>query len=192
MHGWLSNLKRKTHMAILTDKYYNATLQFEGLFCDVKGDAGGMTYCGIARNMNPQWVGWKEVDKVLAKKKVKYNERIPEADPYVKDFYLENFFNKAGLHFFGDDDIAGHLFDIGVNSGTKRAKMLLQEALGVTVDGLIGPMTIKAVSQLPKEEVIKRLREVREKFYKGIVSRKPDQGKFLDGWLRRARNYPKM
>ena len=39
---------------------YEAMIRNEGGYVlhDVPGDRGGMTYAGIARNMNPQWPGW--------------------------------------------------------------------------------------------------------------------------------------
>ena len=47
----------------------------------------------------------------------------------------------------GDDlgDLAFHIFDAAVNSGVGQAIKWLQQALGVTADGVIGPATLAAV-----------------------------------------------
>jgi lysozyme family protein len=39
------------------------------------------------------------------------------------------------------------VFDLAVNSGVRRAKRMLQQALGVAVDGVIGPGTRRALAR---------------------------------------------
>jgi len=45
------------------------------------------------------------------------------------------------------------VFDAAVNNGVCQAKHLLQQALGVTVDGVIGPQTEAALSAAMKSDV---------------------------------------
>jgi lysozyme family protein len=45
------------------------------------------------------------------------------------------------------------VFDAAVNNGVSQAKHLLQQALGVTVDGVIGPQTEAALSAAMKSDV---------------------------------------
>ena len=73
------------------------------------------------------------------------------------------------------------VFDLAVNSGVSRAAKFLQECARVTVDGKIGPMTLAAVRRLPPAEMVLRLRNKREAFYRGLRTF-PTFGK---GWLRR-------
>ena len=47
---------------------------------NVPGDRGGMTYAGIARNMQSGWAGWGHIDR---------NEPVPAQ--MVRDFYKQNF-----------------------------------------------------------------------------------------------------
>ena len=41
------------------------TRKWEGGFVNDPKDPGGMTMAGISRKTFPNWIGWKEVDKVL-------------------------------------------------------------------------------------------------------------------------------
>src|SRR5829696_5104608 len=53
------------------------------------------------------------------------------------------------------------VFDLAVNSGPARAVRMLQNVLGVTVDGIVGPETLKAAWQNDPAETIRRLTRAR-------------------------------
>lgn len=61
---------------------------------------------------------------------------------YVKDYLLPLRADRYG------PALAYQMFDTAINSGVGRAALLLQEALGVAQDGVIGPVTLTAVEQL--------------------------------------------
>jgi lysozyme family protein len=65
----------------------------------------------------------------------------------AKAIYLRDFWNK-----FGGDSLnpalAFQVFDGAVNSGVSRSVKWLQQAAGVTQDGVIGPQTLAAVNAL--------------------------------------------
>ena len=48
---------------IIKEAIISNTLETEGYYVNDPSDSGGETYCGIARNSNPKWQGWKIVDK---------------------------------------------------------------------------------------------------------------------------------
>ena len=81
-------------------------------------------------------------------------------------------------------------YDCAVNSGVGGAAKQLQRALrnlgaGVTIDGAVGPKTMGAIAEHPTEAVAQEYLRVREAFYRGLVSRDPKQGNFLQGWMNR-------
>lgn len=76
-------------------------------------------------------------------------------------------------------------FDGCVNHGVARANKFLQTALGVTADGIIGPVTIAKAKAKNEMEILGSICNQREQFYRSIVSNNPSQAKFLTGWLRR-------
>ncbi len=57
------------------------------------------------------------------------------------------------------------VFDSAVNQGRMAAARLLQEAVGATVDGVLGPKTLTAVYRHPVDRVIRRFMTVRAQRY---------------------------
>lgn len=76
------------------------------------------------------------------------------------------------------------LFDAVVNHGRRRGTKLLQAALGVKADGVIGPITSGTAMGSDAREVVVDFLARRGMFYAGLAKRK-GQSKFLRGWLRR-------
>ncbi len=77
-------------------------------------------------------------------------------------------------------------FDAAVNCGVGQAARFLQQAVGVTVDGIVGPVTIAAAWKAP--EAVGAYLSVREAFYRRLAQANPAEGVFLDGWLNRLAN----
>jgi lysozyme family protein len=140
----------------------------------IPGDLGGQTYAGIARVPNPHWEGWALIDK---------GDMPPKE--MVWAFYKTQVWDKVR----GDELPVGvdyMVYDFAVNAGISRAVKTLQQAVGAVADGALGPATLKAIEGYPAEELIKKYSEVKEAFYHGIVASKPEQVKFLKGWLNRV------
>lgn len=77
------------------------------------------------------------------------------------------------------------LFDTGVLMGVGRAARFLQQALGVAVDGAIGPRTLAALQNAGGPAVARKVLALRDARLRRIVENDPSQGKFLRGWLNR-------
>ena len=77
------------------------------------------------------------------------------------------------------------VFDCAVNQGPMKAKRMAQMALGVSVDGKIGPKTISAAHSADKDKIKlflgRRLAE-----YARTVSENPHLGIFSFGWACRV------
>jgi lysozyme family protein len=139
----------------------------------VKGDTGGMTYAGIARNKNPQWSGWSAIDA----------GQTPDAS-VVRAFYKPNYWDSVN----GDElpqIVAESIFDFGVNAGTSVAKKLAQIVVNQTPDGVFGPKTMTAL-QSAGDEFAPMYALAKIKRYLEICNRNPEQSKFLRGWLNRT------
>jgi lysozyme family protein len=84
------------------------------------------------------------------------------------------------------DDLPGGVdlavFDLAVNSGPRRAALILQKALGVAEDGAIGPLTLAACRSAPAETVVERVSDLRLAF----LARLPTWPTFGRGWRRRV------
>jgi lysozyme family protein len=155
-------------------------LKNEGGYCDVPGDHGGATNMGITLNEATKWGINNKADLKNISMEL------------VKRIYKTNYWFMDGIK---DQRVATKFFDMYVNRPPLVAIRLMQKALnnlqaGLTVDGVYGPKTETAINSCDSDILISQLVEVNEQSYKDIVKRDPTQGKFLTGWLNRARKIP--
>lgn len=142
---------------------------------NVAGDRGGMTYAGIARNMNPQWAGWHVIDQ----------GGTPPAD-MVREFYRQTFWAPLKLDEVADQAVARNIFDFAVNAGVKTSAKLAQVAVGATPDGAIGQRSLDAINATAPEVFVLRFALAKVARYRDIVQRDRTQQKFLLGWVNRT------
>lgn len=154
-------------------------LRWEGGFVDDPDDRGGATNKGITQAVYDEWRERKHYDK----RSVRDIE-----DGEVKQIYLEQYWKPSRCQAM-DFPMSLILFDSAVNHGVGRAVKLLQEVLNVSVDGHFGPATMAAYDFLEEchgtNYVAVQYLKAREAFYFRIVESRPEQGKFLRGWLNR-------
>lgn len=88
--------------------------------------------------------------------------------------------------------------DMSVNHGPKNAIKMLQTVLdevddeGVSIDGVIGPITIQTAEEAESRMgsfLLGALIEERRAFYLRLIARRPSQARFKNGWLRRADSF---
>mgnify|MGYP006935480410 CR=1 FL=1 len=77
--------------------------------------------------------------------------------------------------------IALLLFDASVNHGPRQAIKLLQAALKVKQDGIMGPETVGAAKTYPRSELIVRFLYCRDMFYE-LIAQRPEHAASLYGW----------
>jgi lysozyme family protein len=145
-------------------------LHHEGGWADHPKDPGGATMRGITLAVFREWTG-----KQSTKAELKAISDETVAAIYRKNYWFPSHCDKlpAGVDLI--------VFDLAVNSGPGRARKFLQEAVGAEPDGVIGAKTLAAVAALPPREVILRLRNRRERFYRGLAT----FATFGKGWMRR-------
>ena len=73
-------------------------------------------------------------------------------------------------------------FDFAVNAGAFRSIKTIQRALKITADGVIGPVTVKAIQDTNAEDFINNFTDAKESFYRSLTNF-PTFGK---GWLNRV------
>jgi lysozyme family protein len=73
------------------------------------------------------------------------------------------------------------VLDFGINSGISRSAKYTQAIAGVTQDGKIGPVTLRALEKIPSRDVIKRLCARRLSFIQSLKI----WNTFGKGWSRR-------
>lgn len=141
----------------------------------VKDDRGGMTYAGIARAFHPNWPGWRVIDQ----------GETPPAD-LVRQFYRSNFWHPLRLDEVEHQDVAGNIFDFGVNAGLGTAAKLAQLVAGTTPDGKIGRKTIEALNAIDPDLFVARYALAKIARYRDIATKNRTQQRFLLGWLNRS------
>lgn len=138
-------------------------------YVNIPEDTGGETKYGVAKNGNP------DTDITTL-------DLAGAMEIYYKRYWL------AGSCDELEGGVAIIHFDGCVNHGVKRANKFLQMAANVpseNVDGDIGPGTLRHVGEITPEDLIASVTGQRDKFYHSIVANRPNQVKFLNGWMAR-------
>lgn len=143
----------------------------EGGFVNHPDDPGGATNLGITRRTLSQARGLPASAEDV--------RRLTRAE--AASIYRRLYWNAVR----GDElppGIGLAVFDMAVHSGPSRSVRLLQEALGITTDGIIGPQTLAAVQAVDAADLVRRLSRARL----GFLSRLPGWSVFGRGWRRRV------
>ena len=157
------------------DKAFAEVIKSEGGYVNDPHDHGGETNLGVTKKAWAEYLGRAIADGEMRALTV----------ATVQPFYKKMYWDKV----HGDDLPAGldyAVFDFAVNAGTGRAAKFLQQAVGVTADGAIGPGTMGAVAKADPKHALDQFTSAKEHFYKGLVDKNPDQQKFFKGWMNRV------
>ena len=153
------------------EKSLELVLQHEGGYINHPSDPGGMTNLGVTQRVWEDYVGHK-VDEATMRSLTK---------EMVSPLYRKQYWD--AVH--GDQLPSGAdylAFDFSVNAGAFRSIKTLQRALNITADGVIGPVTLKAIQDANAEEFINNFTNAKEVFYRNL-SNFPTFGR---GWLNRV------
>lgn len=173
---------------------FNITMGNEGGYANNPNDSGGETWRGIARNYWPKWNGWPVVDQIVATHPANLNQALfanASLNTMVEQFYQENFWDTESLSSINCQQTANQLFDIAVNMGMGTAGKILQEAINtltsnkVTVDGMVGPLTVQAANGLNDEALYNAVCALRKQRYENIIAANPSQAAFENSWFSR-------
>lgn len=165
-------------------------LRREGAFVNHPADKGGPTNWGITQATLAEWFGRPaSVDDV---------KRLSEHE--AREIYREQYITRPGFLGIENDAVRSLAIDCAVNHGAKPAVKLLQNAVRVFPDGILGPKTREAVNRMTPSVVYKRLCAQRVRLYGEIVSNDPElkraiaagfklQAVFAKGWNNRAAEF---
>jgi lysozyme family protein len=159
----------------------NGIIEREGGFVNHKSDRGGPTNMGITQGTLAAYR-----NKAITISDV---ENLTKEEAF--NIYWRDYVRKPGFDLIHSDSLAEHLVDIGVLHGPQRAVKWLQQTINVEADGVIGPVTLKAVNEgtLLAEEISKLLAVFRIRFMGRLISRDHSQAPFAAGWLNRATEF---
>ena len=164
-------------MKINYDKCLETILHHEGGYVNHPKDPGGETNRGVTKRVYQEHGGTKDMKDLLVED--------------VAPIYKKGYWDKMKC-----DDIPSGLdlclFDFGVNAGPGRAAKFLQQMIGTTVDGGIGPMTLAKVEEYVRENgepvTVEKYQEMRQKYYENLST----FATFGKGWTRRVEETTKL
>ena len=154
------------------DKCLETILHHEGGYVNHPKDPGGETNLGVTKRVYEEWGGTKDMKDLTVED--------------VAPIYKKNYWDRVR----GDDLPNGLdlcIFDFAVNAGPGRAAKMIQKMIGVTVDGGIGPNTLRALGLYEEEvggvaEVILEYQKQRQAYYESLST----FDTFGRGWTRRV------
>ena len=146
-------------------------LHHEGGYVNHPKDPGGETNIGVTKRVYEEWGGEKDMVDLLVED--------------VAPIYQKNYWDRCKC-----DDLPSGLdlcvFDFAVNAGPSRSAKFLQRLIGTTVDGGIGPNTLKAVhnyvEEVGLETAIEDYQSARQEYYEALDT----FDTFGRGWTRRV------
>jgi lysozyme family protein len=154
--------------------------RWEGGYCEVKGDKGGVTNEGITLATFRHYYGEESTKDNLKNMTESQWEHI----------YKIGFWDKWRADEIGSMRVAAMLVDWVWASGSWGI-IIPQRVLGLKQDGVVGIKTLSAVNNSEPITLFAKLYKARKEFYEGIVARQPSQRKFLAGWLNRLNSLAK-
>jgi lysozyme family protein len=163
-------------MKLNFDKSFDLVIKSEGGYVNDPLDKGGETNLGVTK---AAWMAYLKVKELPA------NAMKELTKDKVKPFYKAMYWDKV----CGDELPSGIdylAFDFAVNAGAGQSAKFIQRAIGSNADGVIGPATMDKVIKTASVDLLNSFTKQKESFYKDIVARKPEQVKFLKGWLTRV------
>jgi len=146
-------------------------LHHEGGYVNHPKDPGGETNLGVTKRVWEEHGGTKDMKDLT----------VEDVAPIYKKSYWDR--------VKGDELPAGLdlcVFDFGVNAGTGRAAKYLQNLVGATADGAIGPATLRSVNAYVQieglESAIDTYQKNRQEYYEKLSTFET----FGRGWTRRV------
>jgi lysozyme family protein len=144
------------------DDSFLALIGNEGRYSNDPRDPGGETMFGISKRSYPQ----EDIANLSLDR--------------AKFLYRRDYWGPAGCDAV-PDPIKFHLFDTAVNQGVRTAIRVVQNAVGETPDGILGPRTLQAIASMDATKTVLRFSGARliaytstagwEDFGKGWVNR---------------------
>lgn len=154
-------------MSLSFKQIFDRLIGHEGGYVDDPLDPGGETNWGVTKR-TAQANGYTGAMKTMTRQQA--------YEIYRRAFWLR--YNCEQM----PDAVAYQFFDAAVNHGFGNASRMLQRAVNVADDGIIGNMTIAAIKKMAISDVIMRLNAERLEFYCKLGT----FATFGKGWVRRV------
>lgn len=157
--------------------------KWEGGYFDHPNDPGGVTMYGVSLMFLKGldlWEGDIDGDGDIDRDDV-----LAVTKDTARDIFKRYFWDRPRA---GEMPplVAVCFYDFAVNAGVPRAARMLQGLLRVEADGIVGRNTLTAAESCNQRELASFMLLERERWYRGLVAKKPKSAAFLRGWLNRT------
>ena len=160
--------------------YFPIEIEEEGsVYENVPGDNGGCTKYGLTLDDLKKY--YHDQSKTCAD--VASLDR-PTAGLILKKLYWD-LYNADNIP---NQSLSMFIPDGALNQGVPTVTKMVQQILGLTVDGVPGPDTSAAIIAADPAKLFAALYQKRKQRYDEIVANNPFQQKFYKGWINRLNN----
>lgn len=166
------------------EKFAGKLLVFEGGFVNHPQDKGGATKYGVILDTWKQYGYDKDGDGDLDVDDLKLI--TPQDAKRIAKKIFWDYFRADHIH---NQSVAELIADWGYNSGRVTVARRVQRLLKLPVDGIFGPLTLKALNQTGQKQLFEAIKKDRREFIERIVERDPSQRVFYKGWMNRINTF---
>ena len=159
------------------DLYAPTLRKWEGGFVWDLADPGGATNMGVTLATFRVYFGQKQTV-----------EDLKNITPGQWRIIMKSYWNRCKGDEIRNQSVAEMLVDWHINAGG-RAIQKTQAAFGLKADGIVGPLTLKALNDEDSEKVFNRIKSARILYYNRLVIENGSLRKFLRGWLNRTNSF---
>jgi lysozyme family protein len=153
-----------------------AIIRREGGFVDDPDDPGGATKFGITARTLSDWR-----NRPVTREHVQF---LSEAE--ASEIYRDRYLLRPGIGLVEPEKLRAAVLDAAVQFGPRRAIEMLQRALGVKADGILGPLTREAMKNAGERAGLVRFEAERVRAYGRTITDNPKLAKFAAGWANRC------
>lgn len=169
-----------------TEDIIHGIILEEGGYVDNPADKGGPTKYGITIAI---LTAWRHTAVTAADL-----QALSAIEAFA--IYMDMFVKKPRFDLIADPQLQACVVDAGVQHNPQRAITWLQQILGVTADGVLGPQTISSLNAADPHGLRAKFIATRVRFYGRIVADDANklkrdhgidtQGEFDAGWMDRV------
>lgn len=165
----------------MIDAVLDEILRREGGYVNHPADRGGPTRFGITAATLGEW---RALGRAATREEV---AALTEAE--ARAIYRERYISAPGFASITQPALLVLLVDAGVHSGSRRAVLWLQTALGVAADGVLGPKTRAALAAADQDALYGKVLGQRLRYLGRLITNDPAQAAFAAGWMNRLAEF---
>jgi len=153
----------------------------EGGFVNHPADRGGPTKYGIT---GKTLGNWRHLGRLATSDEV---AALTESE--AREIYRHRYIIEPSFDAITHPALQSLLVDSSVHSGPQKAVKWLQEALGVTVDGVIGSKTREAIAKADQNILYSKVLAAHLRHLGRLITNDPEQSVFAAGWMNRMAEF---